>query len=72
MAHHQPEILARADRLDDDAVWSAHGQAKHELLTEVKARTGIALDPAKPVLGFARRMTGYKRHVLHGPGLAIG
>jgi starch phosphorylase len=58
---HEPELLARADRLPDDAVWAAHQQAKRELLAEVARTTGVAMRPDLPLLGFARRMTGYKR-----------
>ncbi|HEX5796250.1 MAG TPA: alpha-glucan family phosphorylase, partial [Geminicoccaceae bacterium] len=41
--------------------WAAHTQAKHALLARVREVTGLALDPALPLIGFARRMTGYKR-----------
>jgi glycogen phosphorylase len=58
---HEPEILARADQLDDERVWQAHDAAKRDLIALVKARTNKEFDPAIPVLGFARRMTGYKR-----------
>jgi starch phosphorylase len=58
---HEPELLVRADQIEDDAVWSAHQEAKRELLTKVKWECGIALDPELPIIGFARRMTGYKR-----------
>jgi glycogen phosphorylase len=61
---HEPEILVRADRLADDEVWAAHGEAKRHLLALVEETAGVALDPALPTIGFARRMTGYKR-----PGL---
>jgi len=57
----EPEWLSRADRLPANAVWSAHQTAKQELVDLVKERTGRALDPELPTLGFARRMTGYKR-----------
>jgi starch phosphorylase len=58
---HEPELLARADRLADDAVWAAHAEAKNELIAVVKERAGVALRADVPILGFARRMTGYKR-----------
>ena len=58
---HEPELLARADRIPDDAVREAHAEAKRALLERVRGATGQALDPALPVLGFARRMTQYKR-----------
>jgi starch phosphorylase len=58
---HEPELLARADRLADDAVWAAHQAAKGELLDEVARRTRIAMRPELPLIGFARRRTDYKR-----------
>ena len=61
---HEPELLTRADRIPDAAVWEAHMQAKHQLIEQVRARCGVSLHPKLPILGFARRMTAYKR-----PGL---
>ena len=58
---HEPELLVRADRVPDDAVWAAHVEAKNQLIALVKDRTGVSLRPDVPILGFARRMTGYKR-----------
>ncbi|WP_414473892.1 alpha-glucan family phosphorylase [Microvirga sp. M2] len=58
---HEPEVLSHADQIDDEAIWRAHLEAKGHLIAFVKTRTGIALDPDLPVIGFARRMTGYKR-----------
>jgi starch phosphorylase len=58
---HDPETLAGADRLPDDAVWAAHQEAKADLLAEVQRRVGTELRPDLPVIAFARRMTGYKR-----------
>ncbi len=58
---HEPEVLVRADQLSDEEVWAAHTQAKSELLAKVEEITGKRLDPAVPLIGFARRMTGYKR-----------
>ena len=58
---HEPEALSRADQLADASVWNAHREAKRDLLAMVKAHAGIDLDPEAPVVGFARRMTGYKR-----------
>lgn len=58
---HEPDLLVRADRLSDAAVWSAHSAEKEGLLKMVKERSGVDLDPAVATLGFARRMTGYKR-----------
>lgn len=61
---HEPEVLIRALQLRDDDVWRCHESAKSDLLREVKQITGIDLDPDVAVLGFARRMTGYKRPLL--------
>ena len=58
---HEPEVMVRADQMSADRVWTAHRQAKGDLVAEVKRRTGVSLDPDLPVLGFARRMTAYKR-----------
>ncbi|HSA82812.1 MAG TPA: alpha-glucan family phosphorylase [Geminicoccaceae bacterium] len=58
---HEPELLVRADQLPDDAVWAAHARAKQALVARVQEIAGVALDPELPLLGFARRMTGYKR-----------
>ncbi len=58
---HEPEILAFADQLPDDAIWSAHVEAKADLISYVKEHAGVALDPKVPIIGFSRRMTAYKR-----------
>lgn len=58
---HEPETMVRLDQLPDDAVWNAHQAAKSDLIQMVGAQTGVQLDPAAPILGFARRMTAYKR-----------
>ena len=58
---YDPQTLRRADRLPDEAVWSAHQQAKTELIEEVKRRNGADLRTELPIVAFARRMTGYKR-----------
>jgi glycogen phosphorylase len=62
---HELELLGRADLLSDAEVRAAHAQAKVELLAALRDAGGPALDPALPILAFARRMTGYKRpHLL--------
>jgi starch phosphorylase len=58
---HEPEVLVRADQLPDDAVWEAHAAAKRELLARVAESCNVRLNPELPLLGFARRMTSYKR-----------
>ena len=59
---HEPQLLMRADCcIPEAAIWEAHTQAKQHLIDKVQALTGIALKPDIPILGFARRMTAYKR-----------
>lgn len=61
---HEPELLVRALQLSDDDVWRCHEVAKRDLINVVSARTGVTLSADVPILGFARRMTGYKRPAL--------
>jgi starch phosphorylase len=59
---HEPQLLVRADcSIPDEAIWEAHILAKQHLIDKVQTLTGVALKPDIPVLGFARRMTAYKR-----------
>lgn len=58
---HEPELLTRASSIPDEKIWNAHLQAKRALLERIKAVTGTALAPDRATLGFARRMTAYKR-----------
>ncbi|MFH1820113.1 MAG: alpha-glucan family phosphorylase [Pseudomonadota bacterium] len=59
---HEPEQLVRVDCcIPDGAIRDAHGQARQALIEQVRGRTGVALNPTAPILGFARRMTAYKR-----------
>lgn len=59
---HEPELMMRADCcIPEAAVWEAHVQTKQKLIDKVHAVSGMALQPTLPILGFARRMTAYKR-----------
>jgi glycogen phosphorylase len=58
---HEPEVLMRADQLPDEAIWSAHQDAKRDLLSAVNQQSGVPMREDVPLLGFARRMTQYKR-----------
>ncbi|MEW5756288.1 MAG: alpha-glucan family phosphorylase [Pseudomonadota bacterium] len=59
---HEPELLRRADCcIADEAIWEAHLQAKKALIDSVRQRTAVALEPDRLTIGFARRMTAYKR-----------
>jgi starch phosphorylase len=57
----EPVSLVKADEIDAKALWSAHQQAKRELIAEIKRISGVAMELDAPLIGFARRMTGYKR-----------
>jgi glycogen phosphorylase len=59
---HEPQLLMRADCcIPDIAIWEAHFNAKQHLIEKVLSLTGVLLKSEIPVLGFARRMTAYKR-----------
>lgn len=58
---HEPEILNRIDQVPDELVVQAHRACKDTLIRRVRETTGVELDADKPILGFARRMTAYKR-----------
>lgn len=58
---HEPQLLTRIDIVPDAAIREAHAQARQNLIDKVFAATGRELDPKVAVLGFARRMTAYKR-----------
>lgn len=59
---HEPELLNRVDcTIPEKAIWQAHQQSKHDLMTLVRNHCEVDLDPALPIIGFARRMTAYKR-----------
>lgn len=59
---HEPQLLMRADCcIPDAAIWEAHVQAKQRLIEKVQELSGVLLHPKIPILGFARRMTAYKR-----------
>lgn len=61
---HEPELLVRALRIPDAPLRAAHDVARKALFDRVQLACGVQLDPARMTIGFARRMTGYKR-----PGL---
>lgn len=57
----EPELLARADIISDQEVWTAHQKEKTQLLQLIKEKNNIEMDEEILTLGFARRMTAYKR-----------
>ena len=59
---HEPELLVRADCcIPENEIWEAHCRCKLDLIERVQSLTGIRLQPDIPLIGFARRMTAYKR-----------
>ena len=62
---HEPELLVRALRIPGEEVGAAHARAKQDLLQSLAGVPGAdRLDAGRFTIGFARRMTDYKR-----PGL---
>jgi starch phosphorylase len=61
---HEPELLVRALQWSEQEIWRCHMAAKADLVRRVAEVSGAKLDPDIPILGFARRMTGYKRPML--------
>jgi glycogen phosphorylase len=61
---HEPEVLEYADQIPDESIWKAHEEAKSALLAYVKETLHVALRLDVPLIGFARRMTDYKRPTL--------
>jgi starch phosphorylase len=58
----EPELLMRADALlTDDEIRRCHMDAKRTLIEVIRAQCGVEFDPALPIIGYARRMTLYKR-----------
>jgi starch phosphorylase len=60
----EPELLVRVDGIPDNEIWEAHRNAKKALIDEVNRRTGVGMDYEALTIGFARRMTAYKRPTL--------
>lgn len=58
---HEPELLLRVHGIPDAAILDAHAKAKQALIDKVRSLSGITLNPKVATLGFARRMTAYKR-----------
>jgi glycogen phosphorylase len=56
----QDEEIRLADKTND-SLWYVHQQKKQELAAFVQQKTGYGYDPNRLVLGWARRVVGYKR-----------
>jgi starch phosphorylase len=57
----EPELFVRAEIIPNVEVWQAHMDAKRELIDYVNKMTNAELEYDVLTLGFARRVTGYKR-----------
>jgi len=59
---HEPELLMRvACCITDEAIQTTHLETKQRLIDLVRTRTGVGLSVDRFTIGFARRMTAYKR-----------
>ena len=57
----EPEILRGVDKIDTNALWDAHFDAKTDLIHFANSQLSKALDPNILTIGFARRAATYKR-----------
>ena len=57
----EPELLVRVGVIPETEIWEAHWNAKKVLIDEVNKKTGVGMDNESLTIGFARRMTAYKR-----------
>ena len=57
----EPELFVRVGRIPDEELWNAHSEAKNVFLDYVKKTTGVEMSPDILTIGFARRVTAYKR-----------
>lgn len=60
----EPELLVRVDEIPNNELWSAHMNAKKDLMDFVYKKTGVSMDPTVLTIGSARRATAYKRATL--------
>jgi starch phosphorylase len=57
----EPEIFVRIGVIPDKEIWGAHSEAKKKLIDYVNSSTGAGMDYETLTIGYARRMTAYKR-----------
>jgi starch phosphorylase len=57
----EPEIFVRVGVIPDEELWGAHSKAKKKLIDYVNSRSDAAMDYETLTIGYARRMTAYKR-----------
>jgi starch phosphorylase len=58
---HEPELLTRADEIPTAELFAARADAKRALIRKIREVAGIEFTETALTLGFARRMTAYKR-----------
>jgi starch phosphorylase len=58
---HEPELLIRAESIPDGEILEAHKRARQALIERVGELSGVSLAADAAIVGFARRMTAYKR-----------
>lgn len=58
---HDPFSLRYVFGIGSDKIWNTHMKSKKELINIIKKETGQEFDMDTLTIGFARRMTGYKR-----------
>jgi starch phosphorylase len=58
------EKLIYADQIPDEEIWAAHQEAKAKLVEMIRETTDISFQQDAMTIGFARRMTEYKRPLL--------
>lgn len=56
----QDDQMAGAEFMSDDQVWQRHLQLKRQTMEYIQAKTGYGYNPDALVIGWARRIAGYK------------
>jgi len=57
----EPEIFVRVGIIPDEELWDAHLEAKKKLIDYINSVSDAGMDYDTLTIGFARRMTAYKR-----------
>ncbi|NVM02563.1 MAG: alpha-glucan family phosphorylase [Candidatus Helarchaeota archaeon] len=61
---HDPSVFDRAYLLDSNEIWRIHQRIKSKLLDYEKSHSWVLMDQKLLTIGFARRVTKYKRATL--------
>lgn len=57
----EPEVFVRVGAIPDEELWGAHLEAKRELIDYANSISDVGMDYETLTIGYARRMTAYKR-----------